>query len=438
MQKILFIPSDHGGGRGHVSRCLYLATQMRAQGFHPAIVLEKKHFNKVRKAGLQTYLLDTKWERLIKYQFAQPHKPGVRLLSKLTKSPVFLEFSGLEYQVPRDGYFSKKVTRYRMRQLEKIFNVFKPDMLIGDTHFLTFLLGNKYMVPVLQITRKAGFPPAPDFLWWKKENPELIKPEAFLPFSSLAAAAGLAETSTPFDLLKGDRYLIPASREMEPVTRKGESVFYLGPLAGIKQAEVLNDPFSEKNEYPRIYITIGGGAGRSGEKNLFEKILDIFNKSEFQVLVSTAGKVPAKLFENLSANVKFIDWVDGEAAINHCDLIIHHGGYATTMETLLAGKPAIIIPSHSEQEGNGRRLEKMGLGKTILPYNDTLTPLRYRWTYGEYTMRAAFSLHLPKDEILQSINTLLYSDVHQSLKKLSASLLRLQKRMSVKRLIDLN
>ena len=435
--KILFLPSDHGGGRGHVSRCIYLAQKAREQGFHPAIVLEKKHYNHGLNAGLETYLLDTKWERLVKYQLAKPHKPGVKLLTKLTARPVFLEFSGLEYQVPRDGYFSERVARYRFGQLEKIFNDFKPDLLIGDTHFLTFFLGNKYIVPVLQITRQAGFPPASDFLWWKNESPDLAKPDAFLPFHSLAATAGLAETSTAIDLLQGDRYLIPASQEIEPVHRKGESVFYLGPLAGISDVNKLDDPFSHKNEYPRIYITIGGGAGRSGEKKLFEQVLHIFDKSEYQVLVSTAGKVPAKLFENLSANVKFMDWVDGEAAIHHSDLVIHHGGYGTTMETLLAGKPSIVIPSHSEQEGNGRRLDELGVGCTILPYDDELRPVRFSWTFGEYAVRAAFSLLLPKQAIFESINELLYSDVYERLQKISDSLRRLQKRIDVKRLVDL-
>lgn len=436
MQKILFIPSDHGGGRGHVSRCIYLAKKMRQQGYETALVLEKKHFKHGLQAGLKTYLLDTRWERLVKYQLAKPHKPGVKLLSKLTAYPVFVEFSGLEYQVPRDDYFSGRVTRYRFGQLEKIFNLFKPDLLIGDAHFLTFLLGNKYMIPVLQITRKAGFAPQPDFMWWKEESPVLVKPQAFLPFHSLAAAAGLPETSSALDLLQGDRYLIPASKEMEPLKRNGQSVFYLGPLAELRQTKELKDPFSQRNEYPRIYITIGGGAGRSVEKKFFEQILQIFDKSEYQVLVSTAGRVAAKMFENRSANVKFTDWVDGEAAIFHSDLVIHHGGYGTTMETLLAGKPSLVIPSHSEQEGNGRRLQELGLGRVILPFNDALQPLRYSWTFGEYTMRAAFSLHLPAQEIFSTIDQLLYSDVYERLQNSADSLRRLQKRVHVQRLLD--
>jgi len=75
------------------------------------------------------------------------------------------------------------------------------------------------------------------------------------------------------DLLQGDRYLIPASKDIEPVSKKGESVFYIGPLAEIKEVNETKDPFSQRNEFPRIYITIGGGAGRSNEKALFDQLL---------------------------------------------------------------------------------------------------------------------------------------------------------------------
>ncbi len=41
MKRILFIPSDHGGGKGHASRALYLAKTAQAQGYETGIVLER-------------------------------------------------------------------------------------------------------------------------------------------------------------------------------------------------------------------------------------------------------------------------------------------------------------------------------------------------------------------------------------------------------------
>jgi len=141
-----------------VSRCLYLARKLKEAEYEPAVVLERNHFKGGVNAGLNTYLLDTRFERIVKYQLSKPYKPGVKLMSRLTSYPVFVEFSGLEYQVPRDDYFSAKTARFRFKQLEKIFNSFKPDLLIGDTHYLTYLLGNNtfFNVLVLIYRRKSA------------------------------------------------------------------------------------------------------------------------------------------------------------------------------------------------------------------------------------------------------------------------------------------
>lgn len=437
MKKVLFIPSDHGGGRGHVSRCLYLAKQFKAQGFDSAIVLEKKHYQDGFNAGLTTYLFDTRWERLIKYQLKKPHKPMVRLLSKPAGYPVFIAFSSLAYQAPRDGYVSEKITSYRLKLFDQIFTRFKPDVLVGDAHFLTYILGKKYNLPVVQITRLAGYPPEPKFFWWDKHPPAFVEPAALRPFQSILDSMKMNYIDRVEDLLIGDHYLIPASRELEPVKRRGRKVTFTGPLAELSPLTRPINYFLEQNEYPKIYVTIGGGAGRNQEQTFFETILNVFNKSDYRVLVSTAGRAPAKLFRGRSANVLFVDWIDGQSAIRQSDLVVHHGGYGTIMETLVAGKPSLIIPSHSEQEGNGRRLELLGVGKTILPFIGELEPLVFTWPFGDYHMRAATEFQLEKTEILEQIHHLLYnSEVYSKLKELGSSLNNLQQKIDISDLLN--
>ncbi len=399
MKRILFIPSDHGGGKGHVSRALYLAKTAQARGYETAIVLEKKHIADAGNAGIQGVLLDTRWERIQKYQFKKPFKPNLQLKTKVSKRPVFVEFAGLDWQVPRDGYWSEKLVRLRLKQLSAIVEQLKPDVLVGDTHFLTFLLGKKYTIPVLQVTRLQGWPLKADFLWWKDSETKFSAPDALRPFESILAELQLDPAKKIEDLLKGDRYLIPANKELEPVRRGKSSLFYCGTLAESENAKRRIAFFNQESAIPKIYISIGGGAERGQLENFFLQILAIFDHSDFRVLVSTAGRVPAKKFKGRSANVIFEDWVDGNAAIRQSDLVIHHGGYATTMESLLARKPALVIPSHSEQEGNGRRLETLGLGKVILPYKEKLQPLEFEWPYGVYAMGAAFDFELKASEI---------------------------------------
>jgi len=435
MNRVLFFPSDHGGGKGHVSRALYLSKQLQAQGNEVGIVLENKHIYDGEMAGIPSYLFNARWERLYKYQFKKPVKPHNTLKTKVRQHPVFIRFSGLAYQVPRDGYWSERLTRLRLKNLSKIIENFKPDVLVGDTHFLTYLLGKKYSLPVIQVTRLQGYPPKPDFLWWDQADAPVLPPDALKPFEQVLDKMAIGSVTKVEDLLAGDRYLIPANKELEPVRRGNNSLFYCGSLVEPVNSSGRIPFFQMESDSPKIYVTIGGGAERGQMETFFQQILSVFDQSDCRVLVSTAGKIPAKKYKGLSANVLFVDWVDGVTAIRQSDLVMHHGGYATTMETLLAKKPALVIPSHSEQEGNGRRLEQLEVGKTILPYTEKLKDLKFKWTYGKYTMGAAFELQLDKDEIHTTLSELLYGKSYERLMDISDSLINLQTRFNLDKLL---
>ncbi len=436
MKRVLFLPSDHGGGKGHVSRSIYLAKRLQAAGMQVAIVLENKHYADGLNAGLETYLLDTRKERFLRWQWRKPHLPKVEMVEADQQPPVFLAFDGLAYQVPRDGYVSQKIVRRRFKQLEKIAARFRPQVLIGDTHFLTFLLGKKLSLPVVQITRLAGYPPKPEFFWWLKEKPTMIKPDALAPFRALLAQLAVPDIRQAEDLLQGDRYLIPAAPSVEPIKGDARKVVFSGPLTEISGGAQKIPFFAEQNDLPRIYVTIGGGANRFNERKFFEAILHIFDKTDFRVLVSTARSVPAKMFQGKSANVVFTDWVDGISAIMQSDLVIQHGGYASTMEVLLSAKPSIVIPFHSEQEGNGRRIKKLRLGDVYLPYSSPLKPITFRWPFGEYSMLAATEMKLEREALLQCIDLIYDQALYARLGKIKEELSTLQQNFDPLALID--
>ncbi len=434
MKKALLIPSDHGGGMGHVSRCLFLAGLMRKESIEPALILEPKHYKSGVGNEFKTFLLDTRTERILKYQFKKPFKSAVKLKKRIYRHPSFVEFSSLAYQVPRDGYVSQKIVKNRFNRICKIIDYFKPNILIGDTHFLTKAVGTKYSIPVVQITRVAGYPPDPDFFWWKNTPGELKEPKALNPFQILLDELNL-NVSKIEDLLKGDIYLIPATQAIEPVKKHNKPILFSGPLTTISSLPKRIPFFDVETEFPKIYVSIGGGAGRNREKLFFDTILKIFDKKEYSVLVSTGKRIQASNYNKSSLNVHFEDWVHGSSAIMQSDLTIYHGGYGTTMEILSSGKPAIVLPSHSEQEGNGRRLEALGVGKTILFSNERKT-LDFTWPYGEYNMLAGFDFELSDQTLLKNIHNLLYKDSFKSQTKISSELIRTQKEFDIKKLFE--
>jgi len=435
MKRVLFLPNDLGGGRGHVSRCIYLAKQTQAAGLSAAIALGDKYLKHGLDAGLETLRVRWLLERLRKYQWKKPHKPFLRPLNPPVQRPVFVQFNGLDYQVPRDGFLSEKLVRLRFKRLCRLLETFKPEYLVGDTHLLTHLLGRHFQIPVIQITRQAGFPPRPNFLWWQRSAFNGKAPHGLAPFRGFWEQAALTGDEPAEALLRGDLYLIPADKQIEPIRNNDFPLLFTGPMSE-RSSFRQNIPFFEvKNEYPRIYVTIGGGAERGQLERFFNRLIELFDKAEFRVLVSTGKKIAAKTFANRSANMFFVDWVDGMSAIEQSDLVIHHGGYGTTMETLIAGRPSVIIPSHSEQEGNGRRLEKLGVGRLLLPFDDEPQPLEFEWTFGRYSMLASYRLHLQREQLFEAINELLYNDAYVKLRKISARLQKLQKEFDIFQII---
>jgi len=47
--------------------------------------------------------------------------------------------------------------------------------------------------------------------------------------------------------------------------------------------------------------------------------------------------------------------------------MVHHGGHGSVMMGLLAGTPAVMIPTISERESNARRVVALGAGEIVVP-----------------------------------------------------------------------
>ncbi len=434
MKKVLLLPSDHGGGRGHVNRSLYLAEKLRRHGFMPAVVLEKKHFNSGAGDMYERYLLDTRWERVVKYQWHRPFKPGLHLKTRLRERPVYTAFNSLAYQIPRDGYWTTRLVRYRLKQLGKIVEKFKPDILIGDTHMLSRLLGKMYDLPVVQVTRLQGYAPAPDFCWWGDEDAAYVAPQGLRPFEPLLEELGISAERVE-DLLRGDRYLIPATAAVEPLAGDLADTFYCGPFNVIDRPDRPIPFFDTPSDSPKIYVSIGGGAGRSREKQFFDRLIGLFDKSEYRVLVSTGRRVKAQSLNGRSANILFTDWIHGPSAIAKSDAVIFHGGYGTLMEALILQRPALVLPSHSEQRANGMRLEQLGVGR-VLPIWQRMETLELEWPYGRFTQGAGMGIHLSSEAVLTALHDLIFSDTYDRLTRIAGPLRTAQENFDPEKVLD--
>jgi UDP:flavonoid glycosyltransferase YjiC (YdhE family) len=77
------------------------------------------------------------------------------------------------------------------------------------------------------------------------------------------------------------------------------------------------------------------------------------------------------------------------------------------METVRFGVPSLIIPFHSEQEANGRRLEASGAGIVIRHSDGPYKPVWVRWHGGSFSFLIASRSTLDAFRLRRAVQHLL-------------------------------
>jgi len=404
--KILFFPSDLGGGFGHISRCLAIAHEAQQRGHDCAFVTNTKKYYLRLSNNFQSYTIRTnrRWDSILS---------GLKTIlfqSDSRYSPVFTEFPGLDFQVIRDGLVDEKVVKEILTKYVQIVEHFNPHLLIGDTNLLAWILSKKVDVPIVQIVRYASHPSTAKLIWWKKEPEGVIQPNSSALFNPLLKEMGLKPIKRAEDLLRGDLFIVPSIPEIEPIPMARKTI-HVGELTISSKDSEIPSWFEEiDNRQPLVYITIGGGAGGVGNKLFFSTIVEAFAKKPIQVVVSATNKFHSLDFTNLPKNMRFFQWVSGKLLISNADLVIFHGGYGTMMESIASGKPTITVPFHSEQEGNGRRLERLGCGIVVKLSREPYKRIEGKWKYGTYSYLVQNRYDLTAKELMNEVNKILFNN----------------------------
>jgi UDP:flavonoid glycosyltransferase YjiC (YdhE family) len=394
--RLLFFPSDIGGGFGHISRCLALAYEAVGRGHTCAFVLNTCKFEKQIKKHFLTFI--------------SPNPSSIRAILNKTmshfynqKPPLFTEISGLAYQVIRDGFSNEDYVRNKISQYFNIVNIFRPDVLIGDLNLLACMLSKKADVPLIQIIRYAFHPKTANLVWWKNKPEGMISPDPIAIFNPLRLEMGLNPISKAEDLLRGDMYIVPSIPEIEPIPEDPKTI-YVGELTVSNKDTETPSWFNElNNKLPFVYVTVGGGAGPVGNKLLFSTVVEAFADKPVQVVVSASTKFNLEDLPRSTENIRFFNWVPGKFLISKADLVVFHGGYGTMMEIVTCGKPAITIPFQTEQEGNGRRLEQLGSGCVINLSIEEPKRIENKWKYGKYSFFVQQSYDLTAEILYREI-----------------------------------
>lgn len=404
----LFFPNDAGGGFGHINMSLALADEAKERGHACAFVLSEEKFFPNISDSFKVFSSScrpksTKYLTMLKTLLSNPQR---------VESPLFIELSKVDYLVLRDGLINEEIITAQLKKYLEITRLFKPDVLVGDTNLLVWILSLMTAIPAVQVVRYLSHPKSANLIWWKAIPEKLLPPDALKLLNPLLVKKNLPKIKGTEELFTGDFYLVPSMPEIEPIALDGKTEF-VGVLSSKKNEDVRFWTDQLDKTKPLIYLTIGGGARGVGNKKFFLTVIEAFKKLPVQLIISTGGKLKLTGLPYVPDNIKLFRWVPGSLFIERADLVIFHGGYTTMMEILTYGKPSIVIPFHSEQEGNGRRLEKLGCARVVKLSKQEYMPIECEWQYGKYNYLIQNRFDLTPDELMREVREVLNDDKYR-------------------------
>jgi len=371
VKRALLLPSYAGSGFGHISRCLALADELSRRDWTVSMILAGPHVRAVSAAGHEVFT---------------PHF-SARCRGSKGEPPAYTCIQDGNIQALRDGLTRPWRLRLAIAEIMGIVRRFRPDVLIGDISLLTWIVGQRAGLPVVQIVRSIMHPTAPRIIWWEEPPAGMVSPDARQVFNPVLERWNLEPIERAEDLLRGDLFLVPSIPELEPLPDDVTSTHYIGTLIHQRRESTALPPLpSSPSERPLIYVTLGGGAGPVGSHRFFRTVNAAFEGTQWSVIVSTGLKFSLSELPPAPSNLSYYQWVPGMAVIQRSDVVVFHGGYGTTMETVRFGVPSVVLPFHSEQESNGRRLEACGACRVLSPASATnsMHLVHSQWRYGEF------------------------------------------------------
>jgi UDP:flavonoid glycosyltransferase YjiC (YdhE family) len=105
--------------------------------------------------------------------------------------------------------------------------------------------------------------------------------------------------------------------------------------------------------------------------------------------------------------------------VRQADVVVFHGGYGTMMETVRAATPSVVVPFHSEQESNGRRLEQNGAAVVLGPRDEDLRPMTRRWAAGEFSTLVCPRLFISARDLRGAVERVLEGPYRAAAQRLS-------------------
>lgn len=159
-----------------------------------------------------------------------------------------------------------------------------------------------------------------------------------------------------------------------PRTTLPSNFHYTGPFVSRVSRPRVVFPWDQLDGRPIIYVSLG--TTRNVQASVFRMIAQACLDLDMQIIISLGGRIDSETMGELPGSPLVTAYAPQLQLLKLASIVITHGGANTVFETLMEGKPMVVIPLALDQPAIAARLARLKLAE-VLPVM-RLSPMRIR------------------------------------------------------------
>jgi zeaxanthin glucosyltransferase len=138
---------------------------------------------------------------------------------------------------------------------------------------------------------------------------------------------------------------------------------YAGPFIDEAARLSVEFPWNRLDGRPLIYASLG--TRKNSQWVIFHFIAEACKDLDLQLVISLGGRLDPEIFDGLPGLPLVVRDAPQLELLKKAEVVITHGGVNTVLETLLEGKPMIVIPMAHDQPAVAARLAWLNVAEVL-------------------------------------------------------------------------
>jgi len=116
-------------------------------------------------------------------------------------------------------------------------------------------------------------------------------------------------------------------------------------------------------DQPVVYVSLG--TIDNSQLRFYQQCLAMFADKNARFILSIGKQIPIERLREIPPNYTVYPYAPQKKLLAYSDLFITHGGMNSINEAMFNGVPLLLLPLSNDQPINAKRVEELGMGKTL-------------------------------------------------------------------------